>query len=363
MQATLTNSQKRMITSYREKCNQEKNAEIDLRVKKKMSETDGSSPAKNLLKIRVVDADHPTNSRAAIISIYNVDESHHDLSENTFIDVTHVSANGMRARDLLITANNRSKIRKIHSKPMTNALKPIARNCFGLADVNGDAFKPKFNEFDVVAYVLHIENAMAETRFQTVHFVDERQHILHVKFWNGLKHYAVDDIIEEGKILVIANLEWRSQHAKSTSGWAQAYASDLTTFSANPKSKILSQRLREFSESFNRIANVNDYVDMVMSLIHERRDSGTPSSGQTSVLTVSNSPTNSRTLNDSNTENSSQQRTKRKIEMLSGYKSPPRIPKLVTRGALSSTLRRPFRSPMPSAAAIRNVLQNQENVT
>lgn len=352
LQATLTNSQKRMIMSYREKCNQDKNKEINLRAKKKIDEVDGLSQTKTLLKIRVVDTDHPMSSHAAIISLYNVDESHHDLYENTFVDVAHVFANGMRARDLLITTNSRTKICKIHSKPMTNALASIARNCFRLADVNDAAFKPIFNEFDVIAYVLHIEIVRPDTPFQTVYFVDEYQNILLVKFWNGLEHYAVDDIIQERKILVITNLEWRSQHTKSMSGWPQAYASDLTTFIANPKSEVMSKRFREFAETFKQTANANDYIDAVMRLIHERRDSNKiPPPGQTSVLSPSNSSNNNSAFHNSTVKNKRTHRSKTNIEMLNRYKSPARLPKLVTREALSSTLRQPFKNPMATAAA------------
>lgn len=353
-----------MIISYREKCNQDKSEDVNLLMKRRIDEADGSSQVKALLKIRVVDADHPTSSRTAILSIYNVDESHHDLHENTFIDVAHVFANGMHARDLLITTNSRSKICKIHSKPMTNGLTPIARNCFRLADVNDTAFKPTFNEFDVIAYVLHIEIARTDTPFQTVYFVDEHKNILLVKFWNGLKHYAVDNIIEERKILVIANLEWRSQHTKSTSGWPQAYASDLTTFVANPKSEMMSQRFREFTESFKQIAIVDDYIDAVMKLIDEQRDSSkiVPSSGQTSVLSPSSGSNNNSTIHNSIIKNKMIPRSKTNIKMLYGHKSPPRLPKLVTHGALSSTLRQPFRSPMITAAVHANLSQDHENV-
>lgn len=275
--------------------------------------------------------------------------------------MSSVSANGLRGKDLLLTANRRTKIRNIETQTMTDAHITIRRKCYQLVDINGDSFKPSFNEFDVVAYVLHIE-PVADSNFQIVSFVDSRANILHVKFWQGLKRYAFDDVIEEGKLLAIGNLEWRPLDGKSQHGWPQAFVTDLTTFSANPKSQAMTERLRQLTECFGRMPNKAAYVEECLSLVHARRDVGNVSTDSTTVLSISNSSLTNRTLNTSKMEKASKPRAKMKIDRLKVYKSPPTSPAMPVTKRSISTLRRPFKSPMTVTIPIKSA-NNQENET
>lgn len=350
-----------MVNGYREKIQQEKNNEISLRVKEKFDKRAQNSKATPLLKIRIVDCDRPATSRSAILSIWNADECNFDLRENSFVEMSSVSANGLRGKDLLLTANRRTKIRNIETQTMTDAHITIRRKCYQLVDINGDSFKPSFNEFDVVAYVLHIE-PVADSNFQIVSFVDSRANILHVKFWQGLKRYAFDDVIEEGKLLAIGNLEWRPLDGKSQHGWPQAFVTDLTTFSANPKSHAMTERLRQLTECFGRMPNKAAYVEECLSLVHARRDVGNVSTDSTTVLSISNSSLTNRTLNTSKMEKASKSRAKMKIDRLKVYKSPPTSPAMPVTKRSISTLRRPFKSPMTVTIPIKSA-NNQENET
>lgn len=352
-----------MVSTYREKIVQEKANEIGVRVREKYDKKREHSNATPLLKIRLLNCDEPGATRPAILSIWNANECYFDLREDSFVEITSTSAHGLRGKDLLITANRRTKIRNIDNQTMTDAHITIRRKCHQLGDIDADTFKPEFNEFDVVAYVLDI-GPVADNKFQNVYFVDSRQNLLFVKFWSGLKQYAFDDVIEKGKILAIANLEWRPMHGKSQSGWPQAFVSDLTTFSAKPKSPAMIERLRQLSDSFKGMADEAAYIDECMSLIHERRDSGNSSAHSATILSVSNSSPMNRTLNTSSSskkEGAPKSRTKMRLERLKVYKSPPPTPAMaVTRGSIS-TLRRPFKSPM--VTAIPKTAQNQENET
>lgn len=350
-----------MVSTYRERINHEKQTEISVRVKEKFDKKGENSKATPLLKIRIVDCDHPTASRSGILSIYDADECYFNLRENSFVEITSVCANGLRGKNLLITANGRSKIRNVDTHTMTDVHITIQRKCYPLADLTDDSFKPNFNEFDVVACVLHIESN-AESKFQTVHFVDSQRNILHVKFWNGIKEYAFDDIIEEGKILAIGNLDWRPLNRKSKSGWPQAFVSDLTTFSANPKSRAMIDRLRQLTDCLKGMVNETAYLEECMSMVHERRDFGNLPANSMTVLSVSNSSPMNRSLATSKAESASNSRTKTKMERLKVYKSPPPTPAMNVSHASLSTLRRPFKSPMPTALPIKTA-HNQENET
>lgn len=360
-QSVLSATQRTMVSGYREKIQQEKNNEISLRVKEKFDKRAQNSKATPLHKIRIVDCEQPATSRSAILSIWNADECNFDLRENSFIEISNVSANGLRGKDLLLTANRRTKIRNIDTQTMTDAHITIRRKCYQLVDINSDSFKPSFNEFDVVAYVLHIE-PIVDSNFQIVHFVDSHGNILHVKFWQGLKRYAFDDVIEDRKILAIGNLEWRPLNGKSQTGWPQAFVTDLTTFSANPKSQAMLERLRQLTDCFGEMVNEAAYVEECLSLINARNDFGKTSTNSTTVLSVSNSSLTNRTLNTSKMENASKSRSKMKIERLKVYKSPPTSPAIPISHSSISTLRRPFKSPMTTAIPIITA-NNQENET
>lgn len=330
-------------------------------MKEKFDKLDKSSRVTPLLKIRLVDCNQPAASRSAILSIWNADECSFDLRENSFIEITSVSANGIRGKDLLLTANGRAKIRNIDAQSMTDVHISIRRKCYQLADICESAFAPNFDEFDVVGYVLHV-GPIAETKFQTVYFVDSQHRILHVKCWNGIKQYALDGVIKEGTILAIANLEWRTINSKSSSGWPQAFVNERTTITANPKSQVMIDRLRRLSNCFTEMVDVTAYIEECMSLIHERRDSGNSSAHSATILSDFNLSPMNRTLNHSKNESASKSRVKKKMELLKVYKSPPRTPAMnVSRGSIS-TLRRQFKSPMPTLIPNKTA-NNQENET
>lgn len=365
-QSGLSFTQKSMVSTYRDKIAQEKREEIANRVRDQFAKKHEleHTKATPLLKVRIVNCDAPATNRPAVLSIWNANECSFDLRENSFVEITSASANGLRGKDLLITASRRTKIRNIDSQTMTDGHITIRRKCHQLGDIDADSFKPEFNEFDVVAYVLEI-GPVADNKFQTVYFVDSRQNLLFVNFWSGLKQYAFDDVIEKGRMLAITNLEWRPMHVKSQSGWPQAFVSDVTTFSTKPQSPAMCERLRQLSDSFKAMADEGAYIGECMSLIHERRDSGNSSSHSATVLSISNSSPMNRTLNTSSSskkEGAPKSRTKMRMERLKVYKSPPPTPAMaVTRGSIS-TLRRPFKSPMVTALPTKTA-QNEENET
>lgn len=350
-----------MICTYRARMIQEKDNEISQRVRDKLDKEGASLKARPLLKIRIVDCEQPTASHSAILSIWNANEYYSDLRENSFVEVTSVCASGLRGKDLQITANGRTKIRNVDTRSMTAAHLTVLRKCYHLADINDDSFKPNFNEFDTVAYVLYIE-PISEKKFQTVYFVDGQHNILHVKFWKEIKQYAFDDVIEVGKILAIVNLDWRPTSAKSKSGWPQAFVGDLTTFSVNPKSPAMVERLRQLADCFKGMENEAEYREECMSMIHERRDTRNTSSNSTTVLSASNSSPMNQTLNTSKAENVKKSRGKIKMERLKVYKSPPAPPAMNVSHTSISTLRRPFKSPMVTTVPIK-IATNQENET
>lgn len=348
-----------MFQLYGERVNQEKNNEIRLRVKEKYDQKAKNSSATPLLKIRIVDCEQPTTSRSAVLSVWGADESYFDLRENSFIEITGASASGLRGKDLLLQANGRTKIRSVDQPSITNAHNTVRRKCHHLADINADSFTPHFNEFDVVACVLHIE-PLANSRFQTINFVDSQQNILLVKFWNGMEQFGFDDVIRVGEILAIGNLDWRPANRKSKSGWPQAFASDMTTFSASPKSHVMVERLRQLDASFRGMADKDAYLEECMAIMRERCDSGNSSRSSTTLLSVTNLSPMNQTLNTSKSADTSRSRAKMKMEQLKVYKSPPPPPAINVSGTSMSALRKPFKIPSTTAMQLRDA-DNQEN--
>lgn len=371
----LTASQKHLVTDYYSKIYDDKMTEISNRVKQKL-ETEKTRPTSTpLLKIRIIDA-HKPNGRSAILSIWNANESHYSLKENSFIELGNVSATGVRGKDLQIAAGKRTTFQinnSIQAQPIHHSL---ARECIELSVINSKNFAPNFNEFDTIAYILCIADAI-DMKFQSIYVVDAKQNILCIKFWNGIRAYAYDDVIQVGKIMAIHNLDWRPANATTRNGLPQAFANDFTILTESPNSNALVEKLKKLSDDFKRLPNKDAYMSECNKIINE--------SSQLTKEQMINTPL--RLLNINNISSDSPNnlvnasallrtpqefspgvgqpisRIQKRIDKLSMYRSPPPTPALILQHDSVSSVRKPFKNPLTSTLSLSssNVNNNQEN--
>lgn len=232
-QMDLTAAQKKLLTDYQTKLYENKQNKIAAIVEKKLNVSAQPPKSTALQKVRLIDATAPNAQKTAILSIWNAN-AQISLRENTLFDLRFVTANGMRGKDVLLTASNRSIFREV--KPFASTVYgAFTRSLTAIADIDSPKFKPHCNEFDTMGVVVKVD-CVASDHYQSVFVADAQQNLLCVKFWGGLQQYAYEDVVKEQKIIVMSQLEWRSYKRLNLNGVVQAFATQITTFSENSKS-------------------------------------------------------------------------------------------------------------------------------
>lgn len=334
MQAELSDTQKRMISDFREKIFAEKTAEISRRTKEKISEE--KTDSRPLIRIRVVDA--VSAQQSALVTIWNVFENDLSLKENRFMEITNLLASGCRGRDLLLSTTKRTAFRSIDSMKSTlTTHNSVQRRCMPLAEIISNGFLPPFNELDFVAFVFHVSVKTTNSKFQSIYVVDDQQNILQINFWNKIDEYARDSVVYKGNFLAISNLEWRPANAKLKSGLTQAFATETSTFTENPKSQTQSDALGKLKEKFSTIKNIDEFIDECEKQIRTDFNGSNISFNQSTLNLVTTVNENGKTP------------AQLKIEKLRLYEDPPATPPLMIKNDLTMPVRRPFRSPIPTS--------------
>lgn len=334
----LSPGQQKMVSDYYERIYCEKMDEISRRVQEKIANAEEDKPTSTpLLKMRVTDARKPT-TKTAVISIWGANNSHQGIMENRFYDIHKVSASGRQNQDMQITAGRSTTFSEIPSAlSQTQELHmEMQRKVVDISEITSADFKPYFHEFDTVGYVLMIDNNNNERKFQSVFLVNANKKILCIKFWIGISEFAYDDIIKVGRFLATKNLDWRRANAFDRKGNAQCFVTNLTTFTANPKERLLSEHLHRLREEFKQIENLELYVHECSELIE-----------QTKMMNKSIVITPLRSFNTCNVSTPSPTSSvQKKISRLNNYGEAPPLSPLTISNRNKALIRRPFKTPI-----------------
>lgn len=266
-QTDLTSTQKRILDDFQTKFNDTKQSKIEKIFKEKMDACENKATSTPLQKLRLIDASTPCASKTVILSIWNADDSYSTLRENKFLDIKYVTANGMRGKDVQIVAGNSTQIREIHSLKPLPAHDAFARKLTLIAEIEPAQFKPAFNEFDTIGFVLKVEDPIPK-QYQSVFIVDANANIFCIRFWDCIQHYAYEDIVQVNKFLVITQLEWRANNRLNRNNIPQAYANELTTFSESPKSVERASALQTLKDEFDCL-NLSEYLELCRQKIDD----------------------------------------------------------------------------------------------
>lgn len=332
----LSHTQHKMATDYYSKMYNEKMDEISCRVRERINLTEERPKSTPMLKIRVVDARQPTASKTAILCIWGAEESHDEITENRFYDIRNMSASKSRGNNLQISAGRNTVFRDISQSlsQMREIHLEMRRRCIDIAEVTSKDFKPFFHEFDTVGYVLMIDEV--EPKFQSVFLVNAAKKAFCVKFWNSISKFAYDDVIQVGRFLAIKNIEWRSADALDRRGNCQGFATQLTTFTENPKTKLLTDNLDRLKREFKEISDMEAFETEARGMVEQMK-----------LANRSSTSTPLRILNTSNTSNPSPTSSvHQKINKLSTYGQPPPLSPLILNHSLNESVRRPFKIPL-----------------
>lgn len=307
-----------------------------------MSDIENPKKATPLQKVRLIDTIAPNVTKTAILAIWRANESHATLRENTFLDIRCVNANGMRGKDMQLSAGNFTVLREIQSKPSTIHA-PYIRKLTPLMDIDPQQFKPHFNEFDTLGYVLEVEDSMPNA-YQSVFIVDAWKNLLCIKFWGSIQQYAYDDIVQARKFLVISNLDWRPQNRVNHNGIPHAFVMEITTFSEIPRSTERAAALDRLRDEFDQL-NLTEYEKICC----EKMRSNGQANKENSKLIITPQPLdssmNQSTASTSSAGNRSVLGVQQRIARLRNVGTPPAFRGSYLGSKLQTSHRKPFKPP------------------
>lgn len=263
----LSASQTKLLEDYRTKLIDEKQNRVAAIVQEKLSVMENPMASMPLQKLRLIDATSPCPTKTAILSIWNAGDAYATLQENTFLDLQNVTANGVRGKDMQLTASSFALVRPIQMSPLPSHGE-FARKLIPIAEIDANRFQPHFNEFDTLGFVLKVEDTMPNYPFQSVFIVDALRNMLCIKFWGNIQQHAYEDIVRVNKCLVISQLEWRPHNRYNRTGVTQAFVTELTTLSECPKSAERSSALNDLREKIDRM-DLNVFIESCCNKLGE----------------------------------------------------------------------------------------------
>lgn len=340
----LTATQKKLFTDYQTKLYDEKQNKIAAIVREKLNASGHPAKSTALQKVRLIDATAPNAQKTAILSIWNANDAQISLRENTLLDLRYVTANGMRGKDVQLMAGSRSVLREV--RPFVSTMHGgFARTLTAIADIDAQQFKPHFNEFDTMGIVVKVDDAMPN-HYQSVFVADARQNLLCLKFWGGIQQYAYEDIVKEQKIIVISQLDWRSHSRLNLNGIAQAFVTEITTFSENPKSTERIYALNCLREQFDCI-DLATFVDECVEKLRRNNHSNKENSSSNQQLNSTMNSSTKQSRQNGAASSPAAPAILQRIERLRQYGSPPPLSNsfLKTHKHNHSAVNKPFKNP------------------
>lgn len=341
LQMELTITQKKLLEDYTLKYNDQKQNRIDEIVHEKLQKIVGPNKSTPLQKVRLIDATAPNVTKTVILSIWNADDTYASLRENTTVDIRYVTANGMRGKDVKLTAGRMTMIRDAPSSANTSH-DAFRRRLTPLIEIN-DSFKPHFNEFDTIGFVFKIDEVSPS---QLVYIADAHKTIFCIKFVGGIQQFAYDDIVQVNKCLAISHLDWRPQNRYNLNGVPQAFVTETTTFSESPKLPDKLIALCDLREKLDRM-DLDEFIEACCEKLGEYGQPNKENSNANTSKTFDMSM-NQMAFNRSAPLQSPAIGVLQKVERLKNCGSPPAFRRSYIKQQTNNESRKPFKNPSRS---------------
>lgn len=260
----MTEYQKTMVQNYREKLNHLRNEEISNRVRQKLASMDKIKQKFDpMLKIKITDV--MSFHKTAIVTFwYPSEEISATIQEGSAYEMTQCSAaRGDYSNELQINAGKSTIFKKLN---MNFQLPTSLQRCHTSISEIGSIDQPLFNELDTTGLVIHVGDV--STKFQPVYMADNEQNIICIYFWNDVKNYAYDDVVQPKRFLAIKNLQWRS--ISNSKPIPCAFVTDFSIFTENPQSSELLSAITSLKEKFISV-NINEFIKTCMEKIKSHK--------------------------------------------------------------------------------------------
>jgi hypothetical protein len=198
-----------------------------------------------VFKFRIVDAEKP--NKTALVSWWSASEELiESIKVGKHFEICNINAASYRD-EIQLVASSATIIKSFKNSKVQDYSK-FMRKITTINEIEDNNFNPPNCEFDIVCVVIKIEKEDTNLKLQRVLVSDENCNFIYINFWWNLKHYALDNVITEGKIFYVKNLGWRKNH-KQDLKFKQIFMKVETNFISNPKDNEISQKLESLRAS------------------------------------------------------------------------------------------------------------------
>ncbi|KAL7040544.1 hypothetical protein ACKWTF_000438 [Chironomus riparius] len=230
--------------------------ELNQKIKERINQNENN--VAQLLKFRVVDANKP--KKTALVSWWQPSEELLNIiKQGNAIELFKTASAGkfqaMCGGEIQIHADKSTVVKLLKISNAKDKFDYYIRKETKFEDIT-HVFSPLNNEFDVACMIVHVNEKLSHEKLQRVYVANERFNFMSLNFYPSLTDYAYDDVLIEGKILYIRNLQWRKMFKHNNFPEAHAVI-DSTIFISNPKDESQKTRLQEF---MNNIEDTGNYL-------------------------------------------------------------------------------------------------------
>lgn len=224
--------------------------ELNQKVKERIITNEKS--VAQLLKFRVVDAINPKST--ALVSWWQPSEDLLDIIKvGNLVEMRKLTSAGkfssMSTGEIQIHADKGTSIKQLQPPVDSGKFQKFIR-CETRFPYLTKEFDPLNGEFDIACMIVFVEEKQAKEKFQKVYVTNERSDFVVINFYPNITECAYDDVLIEGKLLYIRNLQWRHGFQYDVMELPEAYSViDSTIFISNPKDENQRRRLDEISSS------------------------------------------------------------------------------------------------------------------
>ncbi|KAG4075254.1 hypothetical protein HA402_003045 [Bradysia odoriphaga] len=258
-QGELTNTQKTMVLNHKEKVNCLRSEEINARVKKKLAAIDkGHKKFVPLLRFKITD--EMFYDKTAVVTVWKpTEEILSQIKEESVFDLTGSASRGAHMSELQIYAGRNANFRKLNV--VTRVPTSLLRRHISISEIISIDHLA-LNELDTTGFVVHVGESLHS--LQPVYIADSNHNIVCINFWQSVKDFAYEDVLQPKRFLAIKNLQWRkSSNSKSI---PCTYTTEYTLFIENPQSAELSSAITTLKEQFANV-DLDEFIETCMEKV------------------------------------------------------------------------------------------------
>ncbi|CAL8351587.1 unnamed protein product [Lota lota] len=251
LEACLSDQQLEVLQSYRCSMLEKRQAALQERCRRALEqaqESQGGCPRRDVTpvwKLCVVDARAPPGDSVYMLNVWRPPaDLQAQLKEGTRYRVYNLSVAAGKTRSpgasVQLTATSKTHFQEIPVGQDWLSDHFQARQSVHFQDLQHPEVQTPCGEVDLVGYV--ISTADTHGTSPVVYLVDGDLNLVKVRCFSSLVQWGLDELVRPATLLALSNLQLNTRHATPL---PVLYASDLTSFSSNPREPHLQNALAQ----------------------------------------------------------------------------------------------------------------------